>query len=96
MNRKQIKYLFAAAAAELAALYGCILYYYIKAGQAPLAAGAVCLLVMVCSFIGSVYGSFSMKSFKENKSLMGMGATWIHRIVFLLLIILYGIGYIFL
>ena len=77
---------------ELIVLYGCIMYSYLMKGHVPPAAGIVGLVLMVCSFTGSVYGKFEMKTFKENHNYAGIVGTRLHMLVFLVLIILYAVG----
>lgn len=92
MNRKQVRFLLAMSLLELIVLYGCIMYSYLMKGLVPPAAGIVGLVLMVCSFTGSVYGKFEMKTFKENHNYAGIVGTRLHMLVFLVLIILYAVG----
>lgn len=92
MNRKQVRFLLAMSLLELIVLYGCIMYSYLMKGHVPPAAGIVGLVLMVCSFTGSVYGKFEMKTFKENHNYAGIVGTRLHMLVFLVLIILYAVG----
>lgn len=92
MNRKQIRFLFTMSLLELIALCGCIACAYVMKGNVPVTAGLVGLVLMICSFTGSVYGKFEMKTFKENHNYVGMVGTGLHVIIFLVLIVLYGLG----
>lgn len=92
MKPNQIRFLFFMSLLELACLYGCIMFSYMKKGNASLAAGIAGLVLMVCSFIGSVYGMFEMKIFKENHNYIGIVGTRLHMLVFLLLAVLYVVG----
>lgn len=92
MKQKQIRILFFSSLFELVCLYGCVMFSYLQKGNASLIAGAAGLILMVCSFIGSVYGMYEMKIFKENHNHIGIVGTRLHMLIFLLLIILYVIG----
>lgn len=92
MKPRQIRFLFFMSLAELIGMYGCVMLSYMEKGNAPLAAGIVGLVIMACSFIGSVYGMFEMKIFKENHNYIGIVGTRLHMLVFLFVIILYAAG----
>lgn len=92
MNRRQIRFLFVMSLLELIVLYGCIMYAYLMKGDVPLATGVVGLILMICSFIGSVYGKFEMKTFKDNRNYAGIIGTRIHMLIFLVVIVLYAMG----
>lgn len=92
MNQKQIRFLFVTSLLESAALFGCIMYAYMCKGDVPPATGLVGLVLMVCSFVGSVYGRFEMKNFKENHTVDGIVGTRLHMLIFLALMILYVMG----
>ena len=92
MNPKQIRILFFMSVLELVCLYGCVMFSYMQKGNAPLAAGIAGLVLMVCSFTGSVYGMFEMRNFKENHNRFGMAGTVLHVLIFLILLILYAVG----
>lgn len=92
MNQRQIRFLFTTSLLELIVLYGCVMYAYLLKGDVPPAAGIVGLVLMACSFTGSVYGRFEMKAFKENHNHMGIVGTRLHMLIFLALLALYVIG----
>lgn len=92
MKPNQVRILFVMSLLELVCLYGCVMFSYMQKGNASFAAGIAGLVLMVCSFTGSVYGMFEMKIFKENHNHMGIVGTRLHMLIFLLLIILYVIG----
>lgn len=92
MTRKQIRFLFGMSLLELAGLIGCIAISYQMEGNAPAATGLFGLLLLAASFTGSVYGLFFFKRFRENRERYGIVGTWLHGLVFLFLLILYGIG----
>ena len=95
MTQKKIRFLFIMSLLELAGLWGCILFSYIMEGSAPITAGLLGLVLMLCSFTGSVYGLFEMKAFRENHERYGIVGTWLHVLIFLILLVLYVIGVIF-
>lgn len=92
MNRRQIRFLFAMSLLELIVLYGCVMYACFMKGNVPLATGVVGLILMVCSFIGSVYGGFEMKTFKENRNFAGIVGTRLHMLIFLIIVVFYVMG----
>lgn len=92
MKPNQIRILFFMSLLELICLYGCIMFSCVQKGNASLIAGAAGLILMVCSFTGSVYGMFEMKIFKENHNHIGIVGTRLHMLIFLLLILLYVVG----
>jgi uncharacterized membrane protein len=92
MNQKQVWFLFIMSWVELAGLFGCVIFAYLQKGNSPLAIGIVGLFLMAGSFIGSVYGRYEMKAFKENHNLMGVVGTWLHMVIFVLMILLYVLG----
>ncbi|MDO5409691.1 MAG: hypothetical protein Q4F21_04470 [Lachnospiraceae bacterium] len=92
MKPKQIRFLFIMSLLEAAGLGICVLYAYARGGNVPLAAAAAGLVLMVCSFTGSVFGSFYRKTFKENHNHAGRIGTALHLLVFLALLVLYIIG----
>lgn len=92
MNRKQVRFLFAMSLLELIVLCGCVMYACMMKGHVPLAAGIAGLILMICSFTGSVYGKYEIKTFKENHNYMGIIGTRLHMFIFLVLIIFYVMG----
>ena len=92
MNQKKVRFLFTMSLLELIVLYGCVMYAYMMKGNVPSAAGIVGLVLMVCSFTGSVYGRFELKTFKENRNHMGIVGTRLHMLIFLALLAFYVVG----
>ena len=92
MNQKQVRFLFMMSLLELIVLYGWVMCAYMLKGDVPPAAGIVGLVLMACSFTGSVYGKFEMKAFKENHNHMGIVGTRLHMIIFLVLLAIYTAG----
>lgn len=92
MEARKVRFLFIMSLLELIAVYGCIMYSYMKKGNVPVLVGAAGLILLACSFVGSVYGLFERKNFKENHNYIGLAAMVIHLLVFLGLFALYIAG----
>lgn len=92
MNRKEIKIFIYMSLVEPVGLLGCIWYSYLHKGTAPLAAGILGMLLLACSFTGSMMGFFARKQFRDSRNYVGKICSAVHMLVCIGFLTLYMMG----
>lgn len=92
MNRREIKIFIYMSLVELTGLLGCIWYSYLHKGSAPLGAGVLGMLLLACSFTGSMMGLFARKQFRDSRNYVCKICSAVHMLVCIGFLALYMMG----